>query len=272
MKTLLNIKNRLSFLTTTLLLGFIILSGTASAQAPAKGKKAGKIPQATLKEAKVTAPILTTVEEVGPMQFQLNVLNPTGEKVRINISNYRNEAIFQDAFSAREYKKVLNFKIALPGRYSLQVAGSKKSETRQFEINSKNLRTMTAAALENKESAAVMATIFSNGPTQIKLHLVNNTGKPATYLLRNEAKEIIDNGHVSKSQFTKAFNMAAVPNGKYTFEVTYMGDKTATRTFDMQTVNARSLAWTDKRGRPLPPVNYSGIPLPSAVVTFNSLK
>src|SRR5687768_11126058 len=77
-------------------------------QVPAKEKKEGeKMGQATLKEAKVTARVLTSVEEVGPMKVRLNVLNPTGKQVRLSILNFANQPVYQDAFQAREYNKVL---------------------------------------------------------------------------------------------------------------------------------------------------------------------
>jgi hypothetical protein len=239
-----------------LLLGYTLLffSGTAWAQNPAADKKdTKKMQQATLKEAKVTARVLTTVEEVGPMKVRLNVLNPTGKSVRISILNFQNQPVFQDAFREREYNKVLNFNTTQPGRYSLHVAGRKNEEVRRFEIENQEKRDLTASALVNQQNAEVMATIFKASPTKVMLQMVNNTGKPVEYIFRNTAQDVIHRGYVKDQKFAKAFDMSQVADGKYSVEVKYLSDKAATRTFNLNTVYERSFAWTDKRGRPIKP-------------------
>ena len=253
--------NNIRYLAAAILLAFLImiLTGTASAQVAPKGKRTEKLPQGTLKEAKVTARVITTVEEVGPMKVKLNVLNPTGKTVRISIRNYENTPVFEDSFREKEYNKILNFNSTVPGRYALHVTGPKQSETRRFAIDSKQRRDMAASELERQQNTDVMATIHKTAPTQIKLHMVNNTGKPVDYLIKNEAKETLYQGRVKDVQFSKLFDMSEVTDGKYTVEVQYLTDKTAARTFDMQTVYDRSFAWVDKRGRPLKPTNLTPI-------------
>jgi hypothetical protein len=239
-----------------LLLAFALLlfAGTAWAQNPAPDKKeTKKMQQATLKEAKVTARILTTVEEIEPMKIRLNVLNPTGKSVRISILNFQNQPVFQDAFRTREYNKVLNFNTTAPGRYSLHVAGRKNADVRRFEIESQEKKDLTASALENQKNTDVMATIYKASPTKVMLQMVNNTGKPVEFVFRNTAQEVIHRGYVKDVKFAKAFDMSGVSDGKYTVEVKYLTDKAASRTFDMNTIYERSFAWTDKRGRPIKP-------------------
>jgi hypothetical protein len=260
MKTLAELKLRTSTLTVAVLLGFfmLLLPSLADAQqVPAKDKKQKeKMGEATLEEAKVTARVVTSVEEVGPMKVKLNVLNPTGKPVRLSILNYANEPVYQDAFKEREYNKVLNFNSTVPGRYSLHVKGPKQpEETRRFKIDSKEERTLTQSELESRKTSDVMATIYKTAPNQIMLTLVNNTGEVVDYLIRNEARETLYQGRVKDAKFSKMFDMSAVPNGKYTFEVQYKADKVAARNFDMQTVYERSFAWVDKKGKPLPAAN-----------------
>jgi len=262
MKTLPLMKLRGRILNAAAGLGFImlLLPGLATAQqVPAKGQKQGdKMGQATLKEATVTAKVVTAVEEVGPMKVRLNVLNPTGKPVRVSILNYANEPVYQDSFKEREYNKILNFNSTVPGRYSLHVKGPKQAEeTRRFAINSKEERTMTQAEMERLKTSDVMATIYKTAPTQIMLAMVNNTGKPVDYLICNEAKETLYQGRVKDAKFSKLFDMSAVPNGKYTLEVQYQTDKVATRNFDIQTVYERSFAWVDKHGKPLKPTTQT---------------
>jgi hypothetical protein len=233
----------------------MLFSGTAFAQDPApKKKETKKIQQGTLKEAKVVARIVTTVEEMGPMKIRLNVLNPTGKTVRISILNYQNQAVFQDGFREREYNKVLNFNSAIPGQYSLHVAGRKSSEVHRFKIDDQEKRDMTPAALENQKDSDVKATIYKVSPTKLMLHLVNSTGKPVEYIFRNSAQEVIQRGYVKEEKFSKAFDMSGVKDGKYLVEVKYLTDKAASRVFDVSTVYEKSFEWTDKRGRPVKPI------------------
>jgi hypothetical protein len=244
-----------------LAIGFatMFISGTAFSQDPATDKKgaakkdAKKMQQGTLKEAKVIARIVTSVEEVGPMKIRLNVLNPTGKTVRISVLNNQNQAVFQDGFRDKEYNKVLNFSTAIPGRYSLLVAGRKSADLRRFEIEEQEKRDMKPADLEKLHNADVKATIYKASPTKMMLHLVNATGKPVEYIFRNSAQEVIQRGYVKEEKFSKAFDMSGVSDGKYTVEVKYQTDKVTARTFDMGTIYERSFSWVDKRGRPVKP-------------------
>ena len=253
-------KNNFRYLTAAIMLGFIIMlfSGTALAQ-NGKNKKADKMGQGTLKEAKVTARVITSVEEISPMRVKLNVLNPTGKTVRISILNFGNEAVFKDSFTGKEYNKVLNFTQTAAGRYKLQVTGPKQTDVRRFAINSDQNRSLQQSELAREKTTDVIASIHKTEPTKIMLHLVNNTGEKVNYVFRNEAKDIIHSGVIKTAQFSKVFDMSSVTDGKYTLEVDYKADKVAARSFDMQTVYNRSFAWTDKRGRPLSPPVHSPI-------------
>ena len=256
MKTLYNLPWQRNLLGLSLIL--LLLPGLAAAQQiPTKDKKeTQKVGQDTLKEVKVTARVLTTVEEVGPMKVRLNVLNPTGKEVRVSIRNFANQPVYQDAFKEREYNKVLNFNSTVPGRYSLNVKGPQQpTETRRFAIDSKEDRQMTQSELARMKNTDVMATIYKMAPSQIMLALVNNTGKPVTYLIRNDAKEVLYQGHVKDHKFSKAFDMSAVPNGRYNLEVKYETNKIADRSFEIQTVYERTFAWVDKSGKPLKAAN-----------------
>ncbi|KAA5549218.1 hypothetical protein [Adhaeribacter rhizoryzae] len=239
-----------------MLIGFAVafVASPVAAQVSGKNKKNDKIPQGTLKEAKVTARVITSVEEISPMRVKVNVLNPTGKQVRIAIRNYANIPLFQDSFTGKEYNKILNFTQTPMGRYSLVVAGHKQTDVKRFAINSKENRNMTPTDLENRRPSDVMAAIYKSAPAQITLHVVNNTGEPLNYIFRNNEKDILYQGVIRNTQFTKFFDLAAVTDGKYTFEVNYLTDKAASRSFDIKTVYDRSFAWTDKRGRPLKPV------------------
>lgn len=254
MKTL--SKNRINntrYLAIAIMLGFMVLllSGTASAQAPTKGKKVAKIPQATLKETKITASVITAVDEISPMKIRLNVLNPTGKSVRISIRNYEGIAVFADDFRGREYTKILNFNSILPGQYTLRVNAPKQFETRRFLVDSKRNRILYQADLQGKNNPEIMTAIHISYPTKIMLHLVNNTGKPVSYVLRNEKKEAIYQGVIKTTHFSKIFDLMEATDGKYTVDVNYQAEKVASRTFDMRTSFNRSFTWTDKRGRPL---------------------
>lgn len=256
MKTIAQIRiylNRNRYLVSIIILGFVtaLFAEPAFSQIPGKNRKTEKIPQATLKEAKVTARVITTVEEISPMRVKLNVLNPTGKTVRVSILNYENNPVFRDSFTGREYNKILNFTSTPTGRYSLHVNGKKQSETKRFTINSNQERNLNEIAKESNKNSDVMAAIYKTAPTKIMLHLVNNTGEPIDYIFRNAQKEIMHKGIVRNTQFTKVFDMAEANDGKYTMEVKYRTDKAASKTFDMQTVYNRSFAWTDKRYRPL---------------------
>lgn len=253
-----NVRNKGLHVAMMLGFAFLLLPGTTFAQDPSTGKKEDKketkkIREGTLKEAKVTARILTTVEEVGPMKIRLNVLNPTGKPVRISILNYQNQPVFQDGFRDKEYNKVLNFNTTVPGRYSLHVAGKKNAEVRRFEIDNKEKRDLTPSPLENMKNSDVMATIYKASPTKVMLQMVNNTGKPVEYIFRNTTQEVIHRGFVKEEKFAKAFDMSSVTDGKYTVEVKYLADKAASRTFDMNTIYERSFNWTNKRGQPIKP-------------------
>ncbi|MGV3641883.1 MAG: hypothetical protein ACO1NZ_15265, partial [Adhaeribacter sp.] len=188
-------------------------------------KEERKMQQGMLKEAKVTARILTTVEEVGPMRVRLNVLNPTKKPVRISILNYQNQPVFQESFREKEYNKVLNFNSTPAGRYSLHVAGRNNSEVRRFEVENKEARDMTASPLSRNGNTDVMATIYKSSPTKVMLQMVNNTGKPVEYVFRNSAQEVIHQGYAKDKQFSKSFDMSQVNDGKYTVEVKYMTDE-----------------------------------------------
>jgi hypothetical protein len=106
------------YLITAIVLGLIVglLAEPAMAQAPTKNKKNDKIPHGTLKEAKVIARIVSTVDEITPMRVKLNVLNPTGRSVRISILNYANLPVYEESFTGKEYNKILNFKSTAAGR------------------------------------------------------------------------------------------------------------------------------------------------------------
>jgi hypothetical protein len=238
-----------------MLIGFAVafIASPVAAQVSGKNKKNDKIPQATLKEAKVTARVITSVEEVSPMRVKVNVLNPTGKTVRIAIRDYSNNPLFQDSFTGREYNKVLNFTQTPAGRYSLVVAGHKQTDVKRFAVDSKQRQDMKSADLENRKNSDVLAAIYKSAPSQITLHVVNNTGEPLNYVFRNNEREVLYRGIIRNTQFTKFFDLAAVTDGKYTFEVNYLTDKAASRSFDIKTVYDRSFAWTDKRGRPLKP-------------------
>ena len=223
-----------------------------------------KMQQGLLKEAKVTARVLTMVEEVGPMRVRLNVLNPTNKPVRISILNYQNQPVFQDSFREKEYNKVLNFNSTPAGRYSLHVAGKNNSEVRRFEIENKEERDMNASPLTRSGSSDVIATIYKSTPTKVMLQMVNNTGKPVEYVFRNSAQEVIHQGYAKEKQFAQSFDMSQVNDGKYTVEVKYMADKAASRTFDMNTIYERGFTWTDKRGKPLQADNPTTPTVPSA--------
>jgi hypothetical protein len=256
MLKLLKIRREKSCLAFLVGCAIMLFSGPAFAQDPAPSKKeAKKMNQGTLKEAKVTARIVTMVEEVGPMKIRLNVLNPTGKTVRISILDYANQAIFQDGFREREYNKVLNFNTAIPGRYSLHVAGRKNSEVRRFKIEDEQKRDMAPFALENQNDLDVKATIYKASPTKVMLHLVNATGKPVEYTFRNSAQEVIERGYVKEEKFSKVFDMSGVTDGKYQVEVKYLTDQAATRAFDISTIYEKSFSWTDKHGRPVKPNN-----------------
>jgi hypothetical protein len=235
------------------ILTLLLLAGNAWAQNPATDKRETRKMQGTLKEAKVTARILTTVEEVGPMKVRLNVLNPTNKTVRISILNFQNQPVFQDSFRDKEYNKVLNFNSTPSGRYSLMIAGRKNAEVRRFAIDNEEKRDMTASPLANQMSSDVMATIYKASPTKVMLQMVNNTGKPVEYTFRNTAQEVIHKGYVREEKFAKAFDMSEVADGKYTVEVKYLTDKAASRTFDMNTIYERSFSWVNKRGQPIKP-------------------
>jgi len=261
MKALNIFRIRSNGLIVSILLGFTLMlfSETAFAQEPAKNNKKEeknnkKMQGAVLKEAKVTARIVTTVEEVGPMRVRLNVLNPTQKPVRISILNFQNQPVFEDSFREREYNKVLNFNSTVPGRYSLHVNGRKNSETRRFEVANTGKQELTASALERSSNTDVMATIYKSSPTKVMLQMVNNTGKPVEYIFRDTDQQVIHRGYAKDKQFAKSFDMSDITNGKYTVEVKYMTDKTASRVFDMNTIYERSFTWVDKRGKPLKPV------------------
>jgi hypothetical protein len=238
-----------------MLIGYAVafLASPVEAQVLGKNKKNDKILQGTLKEAKVTARVITSVEEVSPMRVKVNVLNPTGKEVRVAIRDYSNNPLFQDSFTGREYTKILNFTKTPAGRYSLVVAGHKQTDVKRFAVDSKQKQDMAPAELENKRTSDVLAAIYKSAPSQITLHVVNNTGEPLNYVFRNNEKEVLYRGIIRNKQFTKFFDLAAVTDGKYTFEVNYLTDKASSRSFDIKTVYDRSFAWTDKRGRPLKP-------------------
>ena len=247
--------NNTRFLVYTVLLSLVIalLAGPAMAQGPGKNKRGDKMPQGTLKEAIVTAPVTTTVEEISPMRVRLNVLNPTGKTVRISILNFANLPVYQESFTGKEFNKILNFTKTEAGRYSLHVTGHKQSEVKRFAIDSKQKRNLTPTEMINQNPAYVMAAIYNPKPDQIMLHVVNNTGKPIDYVLRNAEKEVVYRGLIRNAAYTKLFNMDDTADGQYTFEVNDKNAKAASRTFDMKTSYERSFAWTDKRGRPLKP-------------------
>jgi hypothetical protein len=258
MKTLRFLKsNRYRLLRVFLVGCAILLSASLTfAQDPAGKKKENKkMQQGTLEEAKVTARVITLVEEVGPMRVRLNVLNPTGKTVRVSVLNYENQPVFQDAFQGKEYNKVLNFTSTQAGRYSLHVAGKKTSEVRRFEIEKEEKRNMTPMPLENPKNTDVMATIYKTSPTKVVLHLLNNTGKTVEYIIRDTNQEVLYRGYVKEEKFFKPFDMSAVTDGKYTVEVKYLADKVASRAFDLNTIYERTFSWVDKRGKPLQPGN-----------------
>jgi len=259
-----SVRNKGLTLLLTLGLTFMFLVPVAFGQNNNNKKEEKKMQQGLLKEAKVTARILTMVEEVGPMRVRLNVLNPTNKPVRISILNYQNQPVFQDSFREKEYNKVLNFNSTPAGRYSLHVAGRNNSEVRRFEIENKEERDLTASPLTRGENSDVVATIYKSTPTKVILQMVNNTGKPVEYVFRNSAQEVIHQGYAKDKQFTQAFDMSQVNDGKYTVEVKYMTDKAASRTFDMNTIYERGFTWTDKRGRPLKPENSMPVATPRA--------
>ncbi|MGV3502369.1 MAG: hypothetical protein ACO1O1_01590 [Adhaeribacter sp.] len=245
-----------------LALAFSFFVSTALAQDTNK-REERKMQQGLLKEAKVTARVLTTVEEVGPMRVRLNVLNPTKKPVRISILNYQNQPVFQESFREKEYNKVLNFNSTPAGRYSLHVAGRNNSEVRRFEVENKEGRDLTASPLNRSGNSDVMATIYKSSPTKVMLQMVNNTGKPVEYVFRNSAQEVIHQGYAKDKQFAQSFDMSQVTDGKYTVEVKYMTDEAASRTFDLNTVYERGFTWTDKRGKPLKP-DVLATPAPNA--------
>jgi hypothetical protein len=240
-----------------IMLGFTLMlfSQSAFAQDPKNNnrKEEKRMQQGVLKEAKVTARILTTVEEIGPMRVRLNVLNPTEKPVRISILNYQNQPVFQESFRGREYNKVLNFNNTIPGRYSLHVDGRKNSETRRFEVASKEKRELTASELERSGNTDVIATIYKSSPTNVMLQMVNNTGKPVEYIFRDNNQQVIHRGFAKDEKFAKTFDMSDITDGKYTVEVKYMTDKAASRGFDMNTIYERSFTWVDRRGHPIKP-------------------
>jgi hypothetical protein len=257
MKTLVKINyQKIRFLIPAIVLGLIIvlLAGPAMAQAPTKNKRNDKIPHATLKEAKVIARIVTTVDEVAPMKVKLDVLNPTGRTVRISILNYANLPVYEESFTGKEYKKILNFNYTSAGRYMLRISGHKQVDIRRFAIDVKRNRNLIPSELENNDPANVMAAIYKRDTNKIVLHVVNNTGKPLSYVLRNEAKEVMYRGVIRAAKFSKHFDLAETADDKYAMEVTHQSQKVSSRTFALQTVYDRSFAWTDKRGRSLKPI------------------
>jgi hypothetical protein len=258
------VRNKGLTLALSLGIAFLLLVPGAYGQNTNNKKEEKKIQQGMLKEAKVTARVLTMVEEVGPMRVRLNVLNPTNKPVRISILNYQNQPVFQESFREKEYNKVLNFNSTPAGRYSLRVAGRNNAEVRRFEVLNKEERDMTASPLTRDGSTDVVATIYKSSPTKVILQMVNNTGKPVEYIFRNSSQEVIHQGFAKDKQFTKSFDMAQVNDGKYTVEVKYMADKAASRTFDMNTVYEKGFTWTDKRGKPLKPENSTAPSAPRA--------
>jgi hypothetical protein len=257
MKTIAKINHyKIRFLIPAIVLGLIVglLAGPAMAQAPTKNKRNDKIPQDTLKEARVVARMVTTVNEVTPMRVKLNVLNPTGRSIRISILNYANLPVYEESFTGKEYNKILNFNSTSAGRYSLHISGHKQSEIRRFAIDVKRNRNLIPSELENSNPSNVMAAIYKQEANKIMLHVANNTGKPLNYVFRNGAKEVIYRGVVRDAQFSKLFDFAESADDKYTFEINHQSQKASSRTFALQTVYDRSFAWTDKRGRALKPI------------------
>jgi hypothetical protein len=244
------------YLITAIVLGLIVglLAEPAMAQAPTKNKKNDKIPHGTLKEAKVIARIVSTVDEITPMRVKLNVLNPTGRSVRISILNYANLPVYEESFTGKEYNKILNFKSTAAGRYMLRISGHKQAEIRRFAIDVKTNRNLTSSEMENHSPSNVMAAIYNKEANKIVLHVVNNTGKPISYVLRNEGQEVLYRGIIKNNQFSKLFDLGESADGKYALEVNHQSQKASARTFALQTVYDRSFAWTDKRGRPLKPI------------------
>jgi hypothetical protein len=251
------------FLSTaiTFLFMVVFLSGTASAQAPAKNKREAdkKFGSRQLAEAKVTAKVVSSVEEVAPMKVRLNVLNPTGKEVTIAILNQNNELVYREAFRGNEYHKILNFNTTLQGRYMLHITGPKYWELHRFAINSDYQRVLNESALEMKNSADVMAVIYKIDPAKVLVHIVNHTGKPVDYQIRDNQKALVYSGRVSKAQFSRVLNMAEMDNGQYTIAVKNHADITASRTYDLKGISERSFAWIDKRGRPLENTGYTTI-------------
>jgi hypothetical protein len=243
--SVMNMKGRL--LAFMLGLGLMLLSQTTFAQDP---QRQG---QDTLREVKVTARMVTTVEEIGPMRVRLNVLNPTQKPVRISILNYQNQPVFEDSFREREYNKVLNFNSTIPGRYSLHVASRKEEDVRRFKVEEEAKRELTASELERSKTSDVMATIYKSSPTKVMLQMVNNTGNPVEYIFRDTDQQVIHRGFAKDRQFAKSFDMSGVSDGKYTVEVKYQADKAAARSFNLNTKYERSFTWVDKRGKPIKP-------------------
>ncbi|MDQ3290838.1 MAG: hypothetical protein M3Q05_06050, partial [Bacteroidota bacterium] len=182
METFDSIKLKARILFAAAGIGFmILLPNMVSAQN--KGQKAPIKKGKQLKEVTITARVITEVQEVAPMKVRLNVINPTGKPVNIAILNFDNTPVYKTTFKDREYNKILNFDSTASGRYSLHVKGPKqKEEVRRFAINKGESRDMTESELQKSESTDVMATIFKTAPTQIKLLMVNNTGKPVEYI------------------------------------------------------------------------------------------
>ncbi|GEO02685.1 hypothetical protein AAE02nite_03490 [Adhaeribacter aerolatus] len=247
----------------------LLLAESAMAQAPTKNKKVDKIPHAELKEAKVIARVTTNVQEIAPMRVKLNVLNPTGKTVRISILDYANLPVYQESFTGREYNKILNFTSTAAGRYMLRITGPKQVEIRRFAINSNFNRNLTPSPMENHNPAEVMAAIYQNEKNKIVLHVVNNTGKPISYVLRNSNQEVSYRGVIRAATFSKLFDFTELGDGNYSFEVQNQSQKAAYRTFALHTAYDRSFAWTDKRGRPLKAVGSSPISLRTNTLRTN---
>lgn len=257
---------KLRYLILTILFGFLtaLFAEPALAQLNGKNRKNDKIGQAILKEAKVLARVVTTVEEISPMRVRLNVLNPTGKQVRISILNRANMLVFREYFTGKEYNTILNLTSTPTGQYSLNIIGKKQAETRRFTITRNWSRDLKEITKENPNSTDVMAAIYKASPTQIVLHLANNTGQPVDYIFRNQKQEVFSKGRIRDSRFSKMFEMNTLNDGKYTMEVKYGTEMAASKTFDIKTVYNRSFAWTDKRYRPLKPAGGS----PMAQKTF----